>query len=285
MRIPLKLPVIFFKLPVIFFKFAPQNVGGGSGELEIPPGFPLSTRLAPHFPVLFFREGLGEGRGLGRKCRISVAFSQKSINFSTFGRAKVVVSSFSGHFSAGEGRGEVREILHGAGIFGGAAGVWGGKKGVKPQRGRERTQMGRVRTQMRRVRKSFGQKNPRGAGMLSGKAGLMESVRAKKSPRSRDAQREGGVDGKSSGKKIPAGRGCSTGRRESSFNPHEGSMMSRALGQESRARLQETQARLQETQARGQERWFGGSSSGEICEAGRALRAFRRVCFRGLRGG
>ena len=192
MRIPLKLPVIFFKLPVIFFKFAPQNVGGGSGELEIPPGFPLSTRLAPHFPVLFFREGLGEGRGLGRKCRISVAFSQKSINFSTFGRAKVVVSSFSGHFSAGEGRGEVREILHGAGIFGGAAGVWGGKKGVKPQRGRERTQMGRVRTQMRRVRKSFGQK---------------------KSPRGRDAQWEGGVDGKCSGKKIPAEQGCSAGRR------------------------------------------------------------------------
>ena len=91
--------------------------------------------------------------------------------------------------------------------------------------------------------KCSGKKIPRGAGMLSGKAGLMERVRAKKSPQ---------------------GRGCSTGRRESSFNPHEGSMMS---------------------WARGQERWFGGSSSGEICEAGRALRAFRRVCFRGLRGG
>ena len=184
----------------------------------------------------------------------------------------MVVSSFSGHFSAGEGRGEVREILHGAGIFGGAAGVWGGKKGVKPQggEGEDTNEEGEEKFRAKKSPrgrdaqredgvdgKSSGKKNPRGAGMLSGKARLMERVRAKK---------------------FPAGRGCSAGRRESSFNPHEGSMMGRDRGQESRARLQETQAR-------GQERWLGGSSSWEICEAGRALRAFRRVCFRGLRGG
>ena len=62
-----KLPVIFFKLPVIFFKFAPQNVGGGSGELEIPPGFPLSTRLAPHFPVIFFLQSPAPAK----KCPVS----------------------------------------------------------------------------------------------------------------------------------------------------------------------------------------------------------------------
>ena len=130
MRIPLKLPVIFFKLPVIFFKFsllffkfsllffkfsllffkfAPQNVGGGSGELEIPPGFPLSTRLAPHFPVIFFREGLGEGRGLGRKCRISVAFSQKKRKLFNIWTGKsgrfFLFGAFFGGGRAGRGEG------------------------------------------------------------------------------------------------------------------------------------------------------------------------------------
>ena len=62
-----KLPVIFFKFPVIFFKFAPQNVGGGLGELEIPPGFPLSTRLAPHFPVIFFLQSPAPAK----KCPVS----------------------------------------------------------------------------------------------------------------------------------------------------------------------------------------------------------------------
>ena len=155
--------------------------------------FPLSSRLAPHFPLLFFKlpviffsEGSGVWAGKGREA---------AMNGRGSGRKRGTFCDGMGCFCDGMGQ----KIPRGAGKQAGDAALGKGVRQKKSPRGGEAGRRGGF------GEGSSAKKIPRGAGMWDGGAALWKGVRQKKSPRGGEAGRRGGFVEGSSAKKSPRG--------------------------------------------------------------------------------